>query len=77
MILVFNPKCLPTIHVLCFATAKYMNIGLKITGVVSNPKCFCTRHFYGEKFVVFFRQVLLSQTYSTGENVSLLEGLIV
>ena len=75
--LVFDLESLLTIHVLCFATANCMNIELKMTGVVSNLKRFHTNHFYEEKFVVFFRQVLLSRTYSTGENVSLPEGLIV
>ena len=35
------------------ATANYMNIELKMKGVVSNLKCFHTSHFDGEKFVVF------------------------
>ena len=58
--LVFDPKCLPTIHALCFVTANYINFELKMTEIVSNLKHFCTNHFGGEKFVVFFRQVLLS-----------------
>ena len=48
-----------------------------MTGIVSNPKHFFTSHFDGEKFVVFFWQVLVSQMYSTGEKVLLPEGLIV
>ena len=54
-----------------------INFELKMTGIVSNPKHFYTSHFDREKFVVLFRQVLLRQTYSTGENDSLPEGLIV
>ena len=49
-------------HALCFVTANYMQIELKMTGMVSILKHFHASHFYGEMFVVFFR-VMLSAKY--------------
>ena len=50
MFLVFDLKC---IHTLCFVTTNYINFELKMTGIVSNLKHFCTSHFDREKFAVF------------------------